>query len=135
MEVISWNDTLSVKINSIDAQHKKLVELINTFYENIQKGSTKGKLLELIDALKQYTVYHFSTEERYMMRFNFPEYKNHKQEHDKFVETVLDFEKRYKNGKLILTVEITNFIKEWVTNHIKGTDKKYSDLLIKNGVK
>jgi hemerythrin len=135
MAAINWNETLSVKIDSIDLQHKKLIDLINSFYDHINQGSQKDKMLELIKALKDYTVFHFSTEEKYMKQTNFPDFKNHKAEHDKFVSTVLNFEERYKNGKLLLTIEITNFIKEWISKHIMGTDKKYTDFFIKNGIK
>ena len=135
MAAINWNENLSVKIASIDKQHMKLIELINSFYENISEKSSKEKMFDLIKALKDYTVYHFSSEEKFMKQHDYPEYATHKKEHDKFFEQVMSFEERYKNGKLILTVEITNFIKEWVSNHIMNIDKKYSDYLIKKGVK
>lgn len=135
MAIINWNENLSVKIHSIDIQHKKLIDLINSFYENINIGSTKDKMLELIKAMKDYTVFHFSTEEKYLKQVNFPDFKNHKMEHDKFVAKVEDFEERYKNGRLLLSLEITNFIKEWITNHIMVTDKKYSDMMINSGIK
>ena len=135
MAIIEWDKSLSVKISSIDVQHKKLIDLINSFYENINQGSTKEKILELIKALKDYTVVHFSTEEKYMKQFHFPGYESHKKEHDRFVETVLNFEEKYKNGKFVLTLEITNFIKEWVTKHIMGTDQKYADFFVQKGLK
>ena len=135
MEMIKWTESLSVKINSIDEQHKKLIDLINSFYENINHGSQKERMLELIKSLKEYTVFHFSTEEKYMKQTNYPDFISHKQEHDKFVSKVLDFEERYKSGKLLLSIEVTNFIKEWVCNHIMVTDEKYSKYFIRNGIK
>jgi hemerythrin len=135
MAAIDWNENLSVRIDSIDFQHKKLIDLINSFYDHINQGSQKEKMLELIKSLKDYTVFHFSIEEKYMKQINYPGYMNHKFEHDKFIGTVQNFEDRYKNGKLLLTVEITNFIKDWISKHIMGTDKKYSDFFIKNGVR
>lgn len=135
MAAINWTDELSVEIDSIDKQHKILVDLINSFYENINQGSKKEKIEELIKSMKDYTVFHFSTEEKYMKDFDYPDFYNHKVEHDKFVETVLNFEERYKSGKLLLSVEITNFIKVWASNHIMGTDKMYSKFFIQNGLK
>jgi hemerythrin-like metal-binding protein len=135
MATITWNKSLSVQIDSIDEQHKKLIDLINSFYENINQGSNKEKISEMIRSLKNYTIFHFSTEEKYMKKFDYPEFNNHKLEHDKFIESVLNFEERYKSGKLLLSIEITSFIKDWITNHIMGTDKRYSDYFIKHGVK
>jgi hemerythrin len=135
MATINWTEALSVGIDSIDYQHKKLIDIINSFYDQVDQGSQKEKMLELIKSLKNYTVFHFSGEERLMKQINYPDFKNHKIEHDKFIATILDFEERYKNGKFILTVEVTNFIKDWISKHIMGTDKKYTDFFIKNGIK
>jgi hemerythrin-like metal-binding protein len=135
MAFINWSENLSVKIGSIDNQHKKLVEHINAFYDSVAQGSSKEKTLELIKAMKNYTVSHFTSEENIMKQYNYPAFSAHKVEHDKFVAKVLDFEDRFKSGKLLLSIEITNFIKDWLTSHIMGTDKKYSDFLLKNGVK
>jgi len=135
METIKWDDSLSVHIETIDYQHKKLVELINEFYEHIQKGSQKEKMQEVITALKKYTLFHFTTEEKLMTQHHYEGLVVHKKEHEAFVAKVLDFETRYNAGKMILSVEITNFLKNWVVNHIMGTDKKYSSFLTSKGVK
>lgn len=135
MAAIVWDETLSVKIESIDLQHKKLIDLINAFYENLNRDSNKEKMLELIVALKDYTIFHFSSEEKCMKQADYPDFEKHKTEHRKFVAAVQDFEDRYIQGKLLLSIEITSFIKEWITKHIKGTDRKYSDLFIKKGIK
>src|SRR5271157_3259308 len=108
MATINWTENLSVKIKSIDDQHKKLIDLINGFYDNVRDKSSKEMIFELIKSLKEYTVFHFSTEEKYMKQYGFPGFSGHKIEHDNFVKKVLDFEDRYKNGKLILTIEVTN---------------------------
>jgi hemerythrin-like metal-binding protein len=135
MAFINWSDELSVQIKSIDDQHKILIEQINMFCANFNIGSKTEKMENLIKAMKDYTIFHFSTEEKYMKQLNYPEYNSHKAEHDKFVETVTDYEERYKNGRLLLSVEITFFIKEWVSTHILVTDKKYSEFFTRNGIK
>lgn len=43
-----------------------------------------------------------------------------------FMEKVADIKKRFEEGSLVLSVEITNFVKEWIVNHVMGSDKKYS---------
>lgn len=135
MSMINWAPALSVNVNIIDMQHKKLFDMINSFYENISKGSSKEKLLEIINAMKDYTVVHFSTEEKYMKLHNYPGYDDHKSEHDKFVEKVISFEERYKNGKLLLSLEVTTFLKEWILDHIMKTDKKCGAYLAQHGIK
>ncbi len=135
MKLIEWDENLSVKIDSIDEQHKVLVDMINDFYEKIRTKAANELISELIKKMKNYTVVHFATEERYFKQYNYPDFENHKREHQDFVDKVVDLEKRFNSGKVILSFEITNFLKEWLINHIQGTDMKYTNFLIQKGVK
>ncbi|RLD77580.1 MAG: hemerythrin [Bacteroidetes bacterium] len=135
MKLIEWDENLSVKIDSIDEQHKVLVDMINDFYEKIRTKAANELISELIKKMKNYTVVHFTTEERYFKQYNYPDIEAHKKEHQDFVDKVVDLEKRFNSGKVILSFEITNFLKEWLINHIQGTDMKYTNFLIQKGVK
>ncbi len=59
----------------------------------------------------------------------------HKNEHKKFVDTVGDFKKKFDSGNAVISVEIMNFLRDWLTNHIMKTDKKFGQALGKLGVK
>ena len=85
--------------------------------------------------MKEYAALHFKIEEEYFRLYKYPNYESHKKKHDSFVEKVADVEKRFNDGKLILSFEITTFLKDWIKEHIQGTDKEYSDFLIGKGVK
>jgi hemerythrin len=134
MAVLIWNDSLSVKIDSIDEQHKKLFEMINGFYDNINKRSNNELILNLIGGMKDYTVMHFSTEERYMKQYNYPNYEQHKKEHQDFIAKVNALEEKLKKGTMIVSFEITSFLKDWIKNHIQHADKQYSDFFLKHGI-
>jgi hemerythrin len=133
--LINWNESLSVKIASIDDEHLKLIEMINDFYENIKSRTNDDNISRLISGMKNYTKLHFRTEEKYMVNFGYPDYQEHKKEHDLFISKVEELETKFNTGKLIVSFEITSFLKDWLKTHILCTDKKYSDFFIKNGVK
>lgn len=134
MTFLSWTDELSVKIDSIDNQHKKLIDMLGDFYNNISNRSNKESISKLLMGMKNYTVMHFSTEEQYMKKFDYPEYEIHKKEHEQFVDKVKEIEEKFNSGKLVLTFEITMFLKDWLKKHILETDKKYSDFFIRHGI-
>lgn len=135
MAVIEWNDSLSVNIDSIDDQHKVLVDMINNFYSHIVEKSNKELIADLITQMKDYTVFHFEYEEELFDKYGYPESVEHKEEHQAFIDKVNDLENRIRTGQLVLSLEVTNFLKNWLTNHIQGTDKEYSEFLIEQGVK
>jgi len=134
MALITWNESLSVKIPSIDDQHIKLIEMINDFYDHIKDRTNDDNISKLISGMKRYTLMHFNTEEKYMVKYNFPDYLEHKKEHDLFIAKVNDLETKFNEGKIIVSFEITSFLKDWLKNHIMCTDKKYTEFFIKNGV-
>jgi hemerythrin len=131
---MEWNAELDVRVREINEQHKKLIDLINKLHDAMRTGQGKQVLGATLQELAAYTVYHFQTEEKYMQQFKYPGYLLHKSEHTAFVKKVTDFQKDFASNRLGVTLELMNFLKDWVNNHIKETDKQYSALFNKNGL-
>jgi hemerythrin len=74
-----------------------------------------------------YAAVHFGTEEKYMRQYQFPGHLKHKAEHDSFAEKAADLKARVDGKGFVLTINVLNFLKDWLQNHILVTDKKYSD--------
>jgi hemerythrin-like metal-binding protein len=70
-----------------------------------------------------------------MQQYAYPYYKNHKREHDLFIAKVAEVEEKLKSGQLILSLEMTMFLKDWLKKHIQGTDMKYSDFFVEKGLR
>ncbi len=121
-----WTNDLSVGSQVIDSEHKQLFDLIQKFYEGIKDNSPKERLEELILGLVNYTKTHFANEEKYMRSLNYPGIDAHIKLHENFVEQVNGYYDRLKSGKLILSLEVTNFLKDWLIKHIKGADQQYA---------
>ena len=135
MAIISWEDGLSVQVAEIDAQHKKLIDMLNFLNDAMKAGKAKHILDKILDGLISYTVHHFGTEEKIMVKFSYPDYKNHLAEHQKFVQTVSDFKKEFDQGKAFLSAELLQFLCDWVTSHIAESDQKYTSFFLANGIK
>jgi hemerythrin len=39
---------------------------------------------------------------------------------------ITEFYEKIKQDQLILSLEVTNFLKTWLINHIKGVDQQYA---------
>jgi len=135
MALIQWNDSLSVKVAEIDQQHKRLIAMINELHDAMKQGKGKDVLGKIINGLSSYAVMHFSTEEKYFDRFGYPETESHKKKHVAFVKKVLEFKDGFEKGELNLTLNVMNFLSDWLKNHIMGTDKKYSQFFNEKGLK
>ncbi|MCP4213100.1 MAG: hemerythrin family protein, partial [bacterium] len=57
-----------------------------------------------------------------------------KKSHALFVEKVVDFQQKQADGRLMLSMEIMSFLKNWLKDHIMGEDKKYTTCFHENGL-
>ena len=134
MALMEWNPSLSVKVKKFDDQHKKLVDLINQLHDAMKAGQGNDMLGVVLQSLINYTATHFKEEEKVMQANGFPEFAAHKAAHDALVKQVLDLQKKFQSGNAALTLSVMSFLKEWIVNHIQGTDKKYGVYLNAKGI-
>ena len=134
MALITWNETLAVNIKKIDDQHKRLVELINILHDSMKAGKGNDVIGPILSDLLSYTAFHFATEEKLFQQFAYPEYLLHKKEHDALANKVKAFINDFRAGKISVTIEVMNFLRDWLRNHILGSDQKYAPFLVNKGV-
>lgn len=134
MALINWNETYSVKVKEIDGQHKKLVDIINELHYKMKEGKGKEVIEKLLSELFDYTVFHFSFEEKLLNNHNYPDYKTHVKLHSDLVDQVKVFRKKVETVGALLSLELMNFLKKWLVEHILNSDKKYSSFLNAKGV-
>ncbi|HAN79610.1 MAG TPA: bacteriohemerythrin [Bacteroidales bacterium] len=129
MAYFDWNDSMKLGISAIDDQHKKMVDMIDEFYTALKNGAGNESIQKLIKGMNDYTVFHFSYEEKLLKEKGYPVFDSHKEDHDRFIAKVKDFESRFNTGKLLLTIEVTSFLKDWWSNHIQKSDRAYVEHL------
>ncbi|MCC6408567.1 MAG: bacteriohemerythrin [Planctomycetes bacterium] len=129
MALMTWTDKYATGIASIDNQHKKLIEMLNNLQDAMLAGQGNEAIAKILDGLVQYTVTHFAHEEKLFATHGYAEAASHKAEHDKLAKQVLEFQAQIKAGKTKLSAAVMNFLRDWLNNHILGTDKKYAPFL------
>ena len=134
MALVNWKETYAVNVVEIDNQHKKLIELINNLYDAMIAGKAKEVMSTILSGIVDYTVYHFATEEKYFDQYNYPESEVHKKEHSELVEQVAALQKKHEAGERVLTIEVMNFLRDWLNDHIIGSDTKFGPYLNSKGV-
>jgi len=130
-----WSDTYSVRIAIVDNQHKGLVNLINELHQAMIARMGKEVLGKTLSSLIKYTQAHFKAEEGILKSNQYPDFGSHKAEHDRFTGTVLSFQEKFKKNEIGLTVELMEFLKDWLIKHIVGVDKKYAPFLNARGLR
>jgi len=121
---ICWDESYSVGNEIIDQQHQDLFTLINDLHKTFGKKDSESGLETVIKHLFDYIDFHFETEEEIFLASDYPGTKEHIARHQKFKNRLLEFEEQFKNGKLD-KVDLFNFVKTWLSSHIKKTDFEY----------
>ncbi len=131
MIFFEWDDKMSVNVPEIDKQHKKLIDIVNRMYQETMNQTQDDAIVSIIDDLVDYSIYHFSFEERHFDRVGYPETVSHKREHGIFLKKINSYKKRADSGALILSVSLSVFLKDWLFDHIMGTDQRYKKYFAK----
>lgn len=126
--MIAWKDDFLVGIDEIDEQHKKLFAIANKAYELLNNDLYLDKydrIVSIIEELKDYTVFHFTFEEEYMMKIKYKRFFTQKIQHESFMKKINEInlnEIDSDQDKSLL--ELLDFIINWISNHILIMDKQ-----------
>jgi hemerythrin len=132
---VEWKDSYSVGIDSIDQQHKKLLGLINQLQTAVDYSTGEEFEREALDELVDYTKTHFTYEEGLLEQNDYPDFEPHKAQHEKMIREVERVLAEYEKDHDTAMQNAADYLKDWLINHINGTDKEYSSHLIGKGVK
>jgi hemerythrin len=135
MVLIKWSENLSVGIAEMDRQHQKLIDLINQLNDAMSQGKGKEALGKTINGLLDYTKTHFAAEEKLMGQHGYTGLDEQKGAHKKFIDKVAAYKLQFENGKVGLTIEMMNFLSDWLKGHIVVEDKKYGSYLNEKNVR
>ncbi len=130
-----WNDSYSVKVYAMDAQHRRLFEIVRELYDAMRSGHGKDVAGGVLRRLIDYTVNHFAAEEKLMKENGYPALAAHCVEHRALEAKVVAFKKDFDTGSNTITPELMKFLQNWLTTHILSVDQKYSDFLNSRGVR
>ncbi len=133
MPFIAWEDSFSVGVSRFDEDHRQLVGYINKLHVGMIGGDSAPSMGQVLDGLVDYTVGHFNREEELMKKHSYPEYETHKAEHENLVRKVAEFQSQFKDGKTSFSLSLMSFLRDWLINHIKGSDMKYRQFFLDKG--
>ncbi|MGL4369105.1 MAG: bacteriohemerythrin [Spirochaetota bacterium] len=134
MDFISWNEAMSVGVERFDSEHRQLVDMVNILNHALTVGAAQKVMIDTLDRLVKYTVIHFKHEEEYMALYDYPQIENHKKEHAVLTSKVAEFQERLESGKGSFSLELMVFLRDWLVNHILGTDMIYKEFFRSKGV-
>lgn len=125
MPIVQWNENLSVGVDAMDMQHKKLIDLINKLFDAMKSGQGKQMLKSVLTELVSYTRVHLSAEEKFLQDHNYPKLAEHKEMHQRLLAKVKEFCDKFNSGDLGISISLCDFLQKWLKSHICNVDRQY----------
>lgn len=133
-DLVPWGPNLMIGVKRVDDQHKVLVRMINDLHKAMKTRQGQPALERIMGELVDYTVIHFGMEEKLFAQYGYEEEREHKAIHKKLVDQVKDYQKKLASGDPTISINLMEFLKTWLTDHIKGTDTRYVPFMKANGI-
>jgi len=128
VESFKWKDKFSVNVDDMDNHHKKLMGYFVELQCEIESDKATQKVGEILNALTEYTKFHFVEEERLMRAMNHLELATHINHHAYFINEVKEMSRQF-DLQALPSRSVLGFLRDWFINHIMCEDSKYGALM------
>ncbi len=135
MAYFKWADDLAIDHGPIDADHRHLVDLVNELHTATSEGRGREVVNKVLNELIGYTAAHLQREEARMASVHFPNLERHKIGHQHFVESLNDLRQKYEAGSITVAAQLSTVLRDWLSLHIRRSDKELLEFLQKTQAK
>ena len=129
-----WCKEMECGVPAIDDQHQILFHIGREMEQLIMHGcqnATTKELLDIVCELREYTSYHFYTEEDLMRKYNYPETDQHKQSHAVFRASIIDIDlPRLGKHPEEMVPQIKDHLQDFLFNHVMVEDQALGRYLV-----
>ena len=129
MAHFSWTDDLYTGSGLIDSDHRRLIGLVNAFFESTESGQVNERMSKAMNELVAYTEEHFGREEAEMERIQYVASLAHKGEHLKLTRQLVELRAILDSGAKINIPAVSDFLSAWLRHHILTADMKLAAVL------
>jgi len=126
---IVWDEILSVGVDEIDEDHRKLLNIFNMLNHSVMAEESSDYLAATLAELINCTVWHFSHEERLMLKHRYEGIEEHKAEHRELIKSAKELQQEILQADKPVVDEHIEFLERWLTEHILTADLRLGSYL------
>jgi hemerythrin len=123
--MLGWKKSYSLGNDAIDHDHKFIIQTINDIKERINSGKKVEEIEQIINELRDYSIDHFSREEKLMELVQYVDLNEHVVLHQTFIyriDSLLKL-KMARVEDLTIMKDSFTFLYDWFVQHIQMEDK------------
>jgi hemerythrin len=127
-DIVAWDEKYATGIELIDSKHKELFSLTNELFRACLGGNEELKEVfkETMGRMVDYVRFHFGAEQELLQRVKYPDYQEHKKQHDILLRDILEAVSGYSKGEKFVPNQFVRTMRDWILSHIALSDKRYT---------
>jgi hemerythrin-like metal-binding protein len=133
MAYFEWAEDMVIDGGVIDEDHQKLVHLVNDLHTATTDGRGREVVESILNDLLAYTADHLRREESTMASVGFPHLERHKIGHDHFIGQLNALRQKFDAGSITVASQLSLVLRDWLSLHIRRSDKEVRVFLQKSG--
>jgi len=125
MVLVEWRDDFKIGIDSVDYEHRQMIELINAVHGKLSDDAPKNLILDFLGEVFTRISAHFALEERIMSNWKYDQFEDHKADHERLLDEIRDIMDGFEAGTIAAAdAELSERLNAWFTNHFKTRDAR-----------
>jgi hemerythrin-like metal-binding protein len=125
MEPIVWSENFSVGVQLFDEQHKRLIMMLNKMIKHPTVPTRSETVSEILTDMTLYSLEHFKAEEDLMIKHGYPQFEQHKSQHQSFRIKVTELCMATTHDIEAVPQVLLEYLGQWWVQHILHEDMDY----------
>jgi hemerythrin-like metal-binding protein len=122
---VEWRSDFSVGIESIDYEHRKMIDLINRIFERLEEGGDPEEIAGELGEIHAGIAAHFALEEQIMRERRYDQFSDHKNDHERLLDDIREIMDAHEAGSYTEQKKaFTKRLEDWFVVHFKTRDAR-----------
>ena len=124
MPLLEWRSEYETGIRGVDYEHEEMIARINAVYALIEDSAEREAVVDGLGEIYGSIAAHFALEEQMMKRHRYPEYAEHRADHERLLDEIRDIADSYEESADIDHDAFKRRLRDWFQNHFSTHDAR-----------
>ena len=130
MSLIVWREDFTIGLPDVDLEHRELIKMINTLHGSLKPDADVARIVEALGEIHARIAAHFALEEREMRRLNYISAAEHKDDHERLLDDILDIMDSVESPTDYDAEALGRRLSKWFSEHFRTFDSRLHRWLV-----
>ena len=130
MSLIAWRDEFAIGLPDVDHEHREMISMINALHESLGSAVDGDRIVAALGEIHARIALHFALEEREMHRLDYIAFLDHKEDHERLLDDILDIMDSVESDAGYDPVKFGRRLSKWFTEHFRTHDARLHRWLV-----